>query len=84
MEGLCPIWWRIFSYFVFVLNKQEAETNSPASLLVNFPLFSFGVRYFYQLRGVSVSPLSVRVPASLLLSAFSLQINQTTKIFVYK
>lgn len=71
---------------LFLINRKPKQTvlfltNSPASLLVNFPLVSFGVRYFYQLRGVSVPPLSVCVPASLLLSAFSLQINQTTKYF---
>lgn len=43
------VYFRFWCYFVSV-------TISPVSLLLNlflFPLVSFGVRYFYQLRGVS-------------------------------
>lgn len=65
--ALCFSFWH---YFVSV-------TNSPVSLLLNLffflPLFSFGVRYFYQLRGVSFSqPRSLYffLSASVCLSSF--------------
>lgn len=56
---------------------HDSVTNSPVSLLVNLfffvPLFSFGVRYFYQLRGVSFSQphsLYFCLSASVCLSSF--------------
>lgn len=62
--------------FLALFSSSDKFTCVFAGELVFFflPLFSFGVRYFYQLRGVSFSQphtdLSSCLPVAVLLSAF--------------